>query len=79
MKTLINLSSNHLFGFKKLIEDLRDIYSSEIDKVYIYSIAIKSNILEKREFYDTEEILLFFELSIIDTQKNGIEINLFLH
>ena len=79
MKTLINVSSNHLFGLKKLIEDLRDIYSSEIDKVYIYSIAIKSNFLEKREFYDTEETLLFFELSIIDTQKNGIEINLFLH
>jgi hypothetical protein len=74
MKTLINICSNQLYGFKRLLEDLRDIYSSKIPQVYISSITTKSNILEKRDYYDNDEPLLLCKVALIDTQKWFVEV-----
>lgn len=73
-KTLINICSSQLYGFKRLIEDLRDIYSSKILQVYVSSIAVWSTILEKQEYYDADETLLFCKIAVIETQNWYVEV-----
>ena len=78
MKTMINIWSSHLYGYKRFIESLRDIYSLKLSGVYVSTIAVKSDILERKEFYDNSESILYLSLSIIDTISMKIEVELHL-
>ena len=58
LKTLHSLCHTELYGLNNLIITIRNIYNMKIKNVYISNISLKNNILEKREVYDKNEILI---------------------
>ncbi|CAI2360605.1 unnamed protein product [Moneuplotes crassus] len=78
MKTLINICSNNLFGYKMFIEDLRDIYSGKYSNIYIDELKIRNNILEDPELHTSHDPLIYITLCVITTNPTRSELMLSL-
>ncbi|CAI2387828.1 unnamed protein product [Moneuplotes crassus] len=66
IKTLINLCTNNLFGYKLFLEDLRDIYAGKYPKIYLDEFKILESLLENQEMLTAEEPLVFITLCVIN-------------